>query len=111
MRLKSRMNDFKKYKEIFEKLNEEKKLMFILGLMLRQRNLFLDFCERFDFEKSDVCLNIFEEFYRCIIEGDKCELEDSIDELNPEYYEWTDEIYQYIGYISTIVDNMVVLCS
>lgn len=103
------MDDLKKYKEVFEKLNKENKLLFILGLMLRQRNVFLDFCERFSFDKSEVCLNIFEEFYRCIVEGEECELEDSIEELNPEHYEWTDEVYANLGYISTVVDNMIVL--
>lgn len=104
------MDDLKKYKEIFLKLNEEKKLMFIFGLMLRQRNLFIDFCERLGFEKSEVCLNVFKEFYRCIVEGEKCEIEDSIEEINPEYYEWDNEVYENIEYISTIVDNMIALC-
>ncbi len=104
------MDELRKYREIFEKLNDEKKLMFIWGLMLRQRNLFLDFCERFGFEKKDACLDAFKDLYRCIMECKKCELETFIEDMNPECYEWDDEVQDLIGYISTIVDNMVVLC-
>lgn len=100
------MEDFKKYKDIFEKLNTERKLLFILQLLIRQRNLYLDFCDRVNWGQKEKCMDIFKQFYHCILEKKNFELEEAIEEINPENFQWDEGVNDIVGYIITIIDNM-----